>query len=205
MTKFSGRSNPLLSAQLVALLSFAACGGGDDAVPDDGQGEGDGDDPGDVGLCSVRPSFGDLGALAGEAARSSEFFGMQLVIEAGPPTDTLTVSLWEGFGVFAEGVTVGDFELTGNEIDPELCGACVGVFADVSTTLEGGLTAEVLYMPTGGTMHVTSIDGTLSGSLENVTLDAISLQGNPVEGCTTAIDSVSFAGRIIVVQDDLGG
>jgi hypothetical protein len=196
-------------------LCLAACGGGGGSTGDDDDGDDTkGDDlggvdagPDDGAACAARSSFGALGTVGETATRGNQpgSMGTKKVyallapgIDAGPPTDDLMIQMWDGFGAFSAGaVTTGDFELTGDDADPGACGACVYVLGDVTDDV-----AAEAYIATAGTLHVTSIAGNLTGSLEGATFTRF----DPADGtldasCTSSITSASFDHALV----DTGG
>lgn len=112
--------------------------------------------------------------------------------------DTLDIEIYDGYGVFANGVQPGTYNLTGDELNYDSCGLCVLLIAD--ETSQGGDP----YMATGGSITITSISptGTFAGSgtslaFTHVTIDENTLESTPVgDGCNTAIASVSFSATV---------
>jgi hypothetical protein len=111
--------------------------------------------------------------------------------------DGIGFQFYIGYGAWLNDATIVPktaISLTGAESGFDTCGACVLVFADIDQT--NGPAAY--YMPTAGTLDVTSTTTNLTGTLTNVTLqhvdiDPDSLATTPnADGCTTTITSMQF-------------
>lgn len=145
-----------------------------------------------TGSCPFPSSLGALGALDGDSEGDEYFVDFYAELNAAADVATVYLSVEDGYGPFTNGLKTGTFTLTGDERNAATCGACVQLYA--STSAEEGM----VYMPTGGTMNVTSINGRFTGSLSNVTfvevnIDEDSWETTPVpNGCSTQITSASF-------------
>ena len=113
--------------------------------------------------------------------------------------DTLVIQLYQGFGGFGSGdVRTGTFPLTGADGVYSTCGACVFMATNV-----GSNSFADYYFATAGSLTLTSVTGTLSGSLSGVTLTHVGsdAQGNPsdtaVGDCTSTIASASFSSPLV--------
>ncbi len=110
------------------------------------------------------------------------------------------MELVAGLGVFADGLVPGTYTLSGDELSYETCGACILLFANAEDD-----NAQI-YMATGGTLKLDSVQGQLTGSVSNltfqhVTIDEKSLVTTPVnDGCVSAITSASFDAVIQPIQ-----
>lgn len=162
-------------------------GDGDPAGPDAGAAEDD---------CLIAPALGALGAASGSAVVTTQTvdgtakrYTYQVAFAAGPPVDMLWIDLYEGYGGFTAGVVPGSYPIAGSDADPIACGACIYVAADVAA--EG---AARLYLARSGTLTLTSIEGTMAGTLTGASFEAL----DPASGalvpstCTTSIASAIF-------------
>ncbi len=193
---------------LVLSLGLVACGGGDDGVSvvvdasriDAASG------PDAAVTCTVSTAaFGAAGALTpslcfqdpGEDAMSAsdDFIIMRAPLEAGMPFDELELDLYAGFGAFRGGFTTGTFQITAEESDFATCGLCV--FVNTDRDADGYVDD---YLATGGSVTITSINGTLTGTASNLTFQHVILDGatsTPAnDGCVSAIASASFTAPI---------
>lgn len=163
-----------------------------------------GTDAGTTPTCRAG-NFGNAGALQGtaQANTAATFIAYYGELNTDPMQDVLSIQLYAGYGVFTgdAGVRPGTYTLSGDETNFATCGACVQIFADVNP--DGGAGGE-RYMATGGTLTLTSTQGTLTGSLSNanlveVTVDPNTFVSTPVpNGCTSSISSASFTAPIQV-------
>lgn len=197
---------------LCASCLLTACFGGDD---DDGNGSGADappislfdaapGSPDGAGACLVTGPLGDLGSKTGTAKSDGETPPGEIYWYAPLNSDTLpdvlSVDLWAKYGVFTDAITTGTFQLTGSETSAKDCGACVYLDIDVNMSSQPATYAET-YMPTGGTINITSVTGNLTGTLSNVTLQRVSISPDdgtttPLGSCTTTISNVAFDGAI---------
>lgn len=154
--------------------------GSADATADDGSAEASTDASADAGF--------------GGGAQDSYVYNGDL--NANP--DVLSLELYTGFGIFTNGIKTGTFNLTGQELNYATCGLCVLVYVNASSS------APDPYMATGGTVTITSLQPTLTGTLSNVTfthvtIDQNSFQSTPVgDGCSSSIASVSISAPVTV-------
>jgi hypothetical protein len=116
-------------------------------------------------------------------------------LDQGATPDLLEIELMAGYGVFADGIKTGTFNLTGDEINYGSCGLCVRLLSKVDpATWEAGQ----YYMATGGTVTITSLHPQVAGTLanvkfEHVSIDTVTLESTPLgDGCTTQAKSASF-------------
>jgi hypothetical protein len=107
------------------------------------------------------------------------------------------IQLAHGYGVFTSmAIAPGTYNLSGAELDYATCGACVFLHVDSVTT------PYDIYMATGGTLDVTSISGTFSGTISNATFTHSKVNGGSLhsapfgDGCSSAITSVPFSQAI---------
>lgn len=210
----SSRKFSILTVSAMPILSVAlACGPSDDgkgggihvvdASMGGSGGSGGPDAPAQV-QCYVEqmytPSFGSnsQGAqtagsgASGSNAHTEAWFG---ALDSTMTPDVLQVELYAGFAAFqGADITAKTIQLSGDELNYKSCGACVRVFADVPQM--GDSPAQ--YFATGGTLQLTSVSGSLQGTLTNVTLEKVTVDPNdftstPVgDGCTTKIVSASM-------------
>jgi len=101
--------------------------------------------------------------------------------------DGVAIDLWDGYGVFANGLAPGTYTLAGDELDPATCGLCVNLYTDYD-----GNAVTDFYFATGGTVTITSVDP-LAATLSDVTFQHVDSNGAPVgDGCTSHITSATF-------------
>jgi hypothetical protein len=135
----------------------------------------------------------DVGTNSSYDPNQYVFFDGFLNQEATP--DLLEIELMAGYGVFAEGITTGTFRLTGDEVNYGSCGLCVRLLSKVDPA---SWEAGQYYMATGGTVTITSLHPQVTGTLENVKFEHVSIDTTTLEstalndGCTTQAAAASF-------------
>ena len=143
------------SCLAVAALLFGACGGGGAGNEDAGLQEDtfhqwdvnhppqqDGPQQQDSGpvTCLASTSYGTLGTLEGYVDTTLGdpdrivYFG---ALNADTKPDFLYLDFWNGYGVFANGINPGTYQLTGAETAWETCGACVLIQAEYDMNAGG--------------------------------------------------------------------
>ncbi|MBI5543358.1 MAG: hypothetical protein HY901_05680 [Deltaproteobacteria bacterium] len=161
------------------------------------------------GSCTIAATYGFItvnGAVQADTTSSGGAYRyMSGELPAADGTmDAIHLELYEGHGVFANGLATGTFTLEGDELNYATCSLCL--------TLGGDLTqsgAGQIFMATGGTVELASIEGTLevtlrAGTFAQVTVDPQTAATTLVpNGCTTAIQQVFFHGTIPVPCDPL--
>jgi hypothetical protein len=194
------------SSPLVLSLGLVACGGSDDGVSIvvDARSVDGGLDA--AAACTVSTaSFGARGAVTPSLcfqdpgmdamSASDDVIVMRAPLEAGMPFDELELDLYAGFGAFAGGFATGTFPITAEESDFATCGLCV--FVNTDRDADGYVDD---YLATGGSVTITSINGMLTGSVSNLTLQHVTLDesgSTPAgDGCVTAVASASFTAPI---------
>ncbi len=108
--------------------------------------------------CTPVAGFGDLGDLGvagGEIGSPAD----PLAVAAPVVGTYFAVELWDGLAPFENGLANGTFEITGDQLDYNLCGACAIVFAQGD-----GTTADTVYSAQSGTITVTSFEGNFTGT-----------------------------------------
>ena len=214
----SSKKFSVLTVSAMPILSVAlACGPSDDGkgggihVVDASMGSGSGsgqiDAPGAV-ECYVEqmytPSFGsnDQGAeTQGSGATGSaahvETWGGRLNQDASP--DIVQLELYAGFGAFmGADISPKTIQLSGDELNYATCGACVRIFADATQ-----MDSAAQYFATGGTVTLTSTNGTLQGTLSNITMEKVTIDSStymstPVgDGCNTKIVNASMNAQLM--------
>jgi hypothetical protein len=169
-----------------------------------GEGPGGGGNEGGSGgavECPIEDGdYGALGSVVGTASSNAEGIGWTWPLENGNPADSLYIELYSGTGLFEEGIVEGTFQLTGDELSYETCSLCVGINVDYDTDNDD-FAAD--YLATGGSVTLTSVEGNLTGTLNNVTFQHVEIDyGNdyvttPVgDGCEASITSLSFDAEI---------
>ncbi len=176
--------------------SEAGGAGGEGAV-DDCNPSGEGGGGGGDNECSVNADFCAVGSVPGTASTEYEpdlsWYG---ALEEGNPADYLWIDLVDGKGVFEDGITTLDaYTLTGDDLDKDDCGLCIYITDQYDTGDETWLDT---YLITGGTVTLTSVEGNITGKLEDATFVKVdSVTGVPTsDGCTSEIDQISFNAEI---------
>ena len=194
----------------IAALFICACGGSNennqsDAAPqDDAARQWDTNRPQDSTpqpdgpvTCLVTEDFGALGALDGfmaDGADPTDSAVYYVALNSDTKPDVLWIELFNGFGVFTDGIVPGTYQLTGDELNYATCGACVDITADYDMTAG---TWKQDYMATGGTLTITEVTPRLIGTLTNVTFGRADIDGTTGEttltgDCPSALTSGSF-------------
>ena len=134
---------------------------------------------------------------AGSTGGAQDYYIYQGDLNADP--DTLDIELYTGFGVFKNGIKAGTYTLSGDELNYATCGLCVLIYTDVS----GGTPTDT-YLATGGTVTISTLQPTLTGTLSNVTfthvdINSSTFQSMPVgDGCNSSISSLSISAPVTV-------
>ncbi|MFN0253591.1 MAG: hypothetical protein ACKV2T_42380 [Kofleriaceae bacterium] len=180
---------------------LAACGddGGQNVTIVDGGGSGG--DAANV-ACKASSSYGSPTPSMQEAHSAMDSMGNQnlwvfLDLNADASPDIMLVDLYAGYGAFqgglpAAGATV---QLTGDEVSPATCGACVSIQVDY--TEQGP--ADDIYLADGGMLTLTAATTTsLAGSLSNVTFKHMNVDSEGIatphpDNCTATLASIAFS------------
>lgn len=188
-----------MRALLLLLGALAACG----YPPLDDNGSPDGGNP---GTCPAPMTYG----TASMTAQDSFYYpptqqDPELLSYIGKlnATDFLDVELVETPGTqFDQGVKPATITLSGGETNSATCSGCVLVWAKCTACALGADYKGQSYMVTGGTLSITAINPSITGTLSNatfvhVTIDAASSTSTPVgDGCTTKVASASFTAHV---------
>jgi 5'-nucleotidase len=203
-----------LTALAVAAFLAGACGGNSGNDQQDGAPQDDAvihqwdanhpqqdatpqQDTGPV-TCLATTDYGAAGALDGYIDPDSaltDYVYYEAMLNADSSPDVLQIWLYNGFGVFTNGIKKGTYDLTGDETNWETCGACVLVLADVNTSTGE---AKQTYLATGGQITITELGPRLIGSLSNVTLTRVTISdvspypSTPTGDCDTALTSAGM-------------
>lgn len=115
--------------------------------------------------------------------------------------DELAIELWP-MGPFSSGFQTGTFQLTGAELNYKTCAVCVLIHSNTYLDANGDVDWADDYMATGGTLTLSSVDGSLVGTLTNATFEHVNIAtgglSTPVgDGCTSSISSASFNSLIL--------
>lgn len=159
------------------------------------------------GMCVADPNYGALGTKKGQAVADDDGAGNQILLWEGPidsqmlPT-LLSVQFYAGAGAFKGSTTVktGTFQIAGQELNFATCGVCVLLFTQVDTK---NMTQGPTYLATGGTVKITSVNGTLAATVSNVTFEHVQIDPDTYEStpdadmCQSAITSVAFSDTIM--------
>lgn len=186
---------------VTSVVLLAACGddGGNNVTILDGSGGGS--DSAMV-TCKASSSYGAVTPTTQEAHSAMDMDGnpnywVFLDLNADPTPDIMLVDLYGGYGVFETGLpaTGGAFQLTGDEINPATCGACVSIQVDYTDMGP----ADDQYIADGGTLNLTSVTATsLAGNLSNVTFRHMNVDSSGIatphpDGCTATLTSIAFS------------
>jgi hypothetical protein len=141
-------------------------------------------------VCNAFPSYPDLGFVEGGASEGEGPLGWSGPVPA--PCDVeyvhVQVTLVNGQGVFSAGVETGTYPLQGNELAFDTCGACVGLWSRSDTAA----LAEC-YFATGGTLVLSSVEGRLTGSLEDASFAQIDCSTQAATGtCSSTLEGLAF-------------
>ena len=157
--------------------------------------------------CTATPDYGmpSLGsnnqnaknypAMGSGSSATPHEIDLTAALNAEQPGDVLLLALFANYGAFKGGdIKTGTFTLMGEDMAFSTCGLCPLIATDVS---QSGLTDW--YYATAGSVTLTSVTGSLVGSLSNVTLkhvekDAMGNPGDTVvnDGCTAKITQLNF-------------
>lgn len=189
----------------LAALTLGACGddGGDDD-DDDVVVDASGDDDDDAGTnvdsgpdidapavaCTAAATYGDealLNPVAQQVNAGLIVFEGELNADALP--DLFALQLYDGFGVFTDGIAPGTYEITGDEAQFATCGLCALLITD------GGEADS--YLATSGSVTITSISPNLTGTVTNLTYTHVDIDDNDTStpsasGCQSDIAALSF-------------
>ncbi|HCF58802.1 MAG TPA: hypothetical protein DFS52_12535 [Myxococcales bacterium] len=105
--------------------------------------------------------------------------------------DVIILELNEGRGAFPGKLATGTYTLTGADLNYETCGLCVLLVADYG---DQGPT----YFATGGSVTLTSVEGRLTGTLEGITFDHVTIDETTHvstkvdDGCSSWLERMSF-------------
>lgn len=140
--------------------------------------------------CGFSASLGELTVPEGVAVLDPADSTITTDFDLNAEPDHLSIDLYPGSGVFTGDVEAGTFTLDEAEGSYETCGLCIVLQSDTGK----------LYMPTGGTVELTSFEapdgvvGTLTDlTFREVTIDPTTAVTTPVQdGCQTGITSASF-------------
>ena len=162
---------------------------------------GSGGEGGYPGGCDIEKDYGSLGAVDGTATIPDDgIIDYTTLLDQGTLPDELHIQLFDGLGVFADGVAApGTYELTGDELNYSTCGACVLIFENPASAND----YRGVYMATGGTVTITEVSPKLVGTLKNVSFQHVTLDQDsnsiPVgDDCGTHIKSLSFDETVTV-------
>ncbi len=148
-------------------------------------------DAGSEPTCLVDTAdFGALNTLEGQIEADENGIIFETVLT--DDVDMVSLQFFNGYGAFTNGVVPGVYTLSGADLNYETCGACVLMYANADS--EDGQ----VYMATGGTLTLTSVEGRFTGSLSDFTFEHVTVNENtfhstPVgDGCVSKIGSASF-------------
>jgi hypothetical protein len=205
---------------VLALASLFAFGCGssskatqqDAAVAHDGPGQSDApiqrDGARDAAqaTCDLPTDLGALGALTGDVflasdATPSEYFVYDAALDTNTTPNLFEIEFYAGSGVFTSGIAPGTYTISDKELNYATCGLCVKLLGKVDLTT---FNVDQIYMATGGTVTLTSVTGTLTGSFTNLTfehvdIDSTTFVSTPLnDGCSSQTASGTFTAPIPV-------
>lgn len=109
--------------------------------------------------------------------------------------DLVQVSLLTGRAPFDAGPVPVTVSLTGDQAKYDTCGACVFMFTDLYQTANGVQITD-MYMPTAGTLMLTSTAGTFTGTITGLMLQHMVMSGDALvpanDGCTASVPMVTM-------------
>ena len=99
--------------------------------------------------------------------------------------DSFQIELWDGYGVY-QGVQAhaGSFTISGEETAAMTCGVCLFLRADFDPNT--GEFAQI-YLAQSGQVTVTSVTGTVAGSISNAQFIRLDANFNPVGDCQSSL------------------
>lgn len=160
------------------------------------------------GNCTASSSdYGALGSKKGQAQlqtdqSGNQFIGWAAPIDAQMKPTLLSLELYAGAGAFTGSKTIktGTFQLSGDEVNYATCGVCVLLYTQFDSQM---MTIVDSYMATGGTVKLTSVNGTLTGTITDATFEHVQIDPDTFEStpdpsmCKSALTSVSFSDAIM--------
>jgi 5'-nucleotidase len=141
--------------------------------------------------CLVSADYGTLGDLGGYVSDGADITDSAAYVAAlnnATKPDLIWFELYDGYGVFANGIKPGTYQLTGDELGYDTCGLCVTYTADYD--LDNGSWLQD-YMATGGTVVIEEVTPRFKGSFSNLTFARADIDGST--GATTLFDDCTSA------------
>ncbi|HWU91503.1 MAG TPA: hypothetical protein VN253_29750 [Kofleriaceae bacterium] len=165
---------------VISLLLSAACSGDSGTTTPDAP-------PYDTGRCLITGNYGDLGTKTGTTSQGPAT--STIVLDPGPPRDSLFIKLNAGKGVFAGGLSTGTFSISGVDADFSNCGLCTNLIADIVA----GSGPTKFYFADSGSVTLTATNPP-AGMLSNVHLNEVMPSGTVVPGgCQGTISALMFS------------
>lgn len=202
------------------LAPFLACGGGGGGthVTVDGHtGSGSGSGSGSAAPCTAAATYGsDFGSAADQFAAwdgsatataapgSFEQWGAALNAD----TDLIQLELYKNSGAITN-IAPGTYPIQGDDTNYKTCGVCVRLLTDATS-----MAYADDYLATSGTVTITSVGGsgtgsgsartygTMAGSFQNIHFDHVMIAASPdftstiVGDCSSTLASGSFSATI---------
>ena len=145
--------------------------------------------------CGLPTSFGTFSPtnfVANGTASSGIIYNAALNSDATP--DIVRLELFAANTPFPADITTGTYQLTGAQLNYATCGVCVLIDANFDFNTEN---SQFVYMATGGSVTINNVTGSISGTLNNVTFQKVTIGSNYVstpvgDGCVTSITSLPF-------------
>lgn len=176
-------------ASALTLLLASACMPAGDGGGGEGDGSGEGDGDAELG-CAAAATYESIPAPTAEGGvdEDGQYYELYADLDT-EPSNQLEVSLWTGYGVFADAaIAPGTYTISGDETSYELCGACAAIWADYDPVADE---VRQELMAQSGTIVIDSIEGTMAGSLVDVVFQEVDPDTGEVvpDGCTTTISA----------------
>lgn len=183
---------PMRTTLAVVLFAsmLAACGGGGGGSGADARMIGDTA----TGECTAPSMFEDGSLMDGDATSGTddmygENVGFGVYLNDDTAADGLDITIWKDFAPFNGTFSAQTIPLTGPQLSPDDCGACIAIETDIT---DDDYADD--YLPTGGTLTLTSVSGKFTGTLTNATFQHVDGEsGAPAaDGCTTMLGNFAF-------------
>ena len=146
---------------------------------------------------ALAQAAGSAGMMGGSGSDAYQLFWLGRM-DANTLPDIIQMSLFDGDGPFASGITPQTIQLTGNQVDPTMCDACIIMFTDYDFDND---TYGDLYFATGGTIDLTSTTDMLQGTITNLTMTHIVQSGQTIvpanDGCDSTFSTITMDAMIM--------
>jgi len=213
--KFSRLFSSMLVGSVAVGATIIACGGSSPKKPDGKVTVIDSPGSGSQGSCAAAATYSPT--FNGSSQSAVNFPASGSGSTASPHSQDwegvldmktiLDIELYAGYGGFGSGdIKNGTYTISGADAAFSTCGICGLLLADVTVTGSGSsamLNVGTFYSADSGSITLTSVTGTLSGSLSNVHFIHVNKtsQGGPADppaadSCASVIASGSFSATL---------